>query len=111
MDWDNLSLLGHSNGGDMTMLFATLHPDIITKAISLDHRRMMIPRIMKPRLYTLRGSDYDADKGVILTTEEQEKFHIIVIQLNDINHSDMGDKGSEEQHQIMLNHICNFLNH
>ena len=65
LDWDKLILIGHSNGGDMTMLFATKYPHLINKAISMDHRRMIMPRTEKPRLYTLRGCDYDADAGVI----------------------------------------------
>ena len=75
LNWNNLSLIGHSNGGDMAMLLATKHPQIAKKVISLDHRRMIMPRCDTPRIYTLRGSDYDADKDVIPTIEEQEKHN------------------------------------
>lgn len=111
LDWNDLVMMGHSNGGDMTMLFATQYPNMLAKAISMDHRRMIMPRTNHPLIYTLRGSDYDADKGVIPTAEEQEKYHITVVQLNGINHSDMGNKGKAEQHKVMLDYIYDFLNH
>ncbi|WP_455668686.1 alpha/beta hydrolase [Phocaeicola sp.] len=110
LDWNNLIMIGHSNGGDMTMLFATQYPEMITKAISMDHRRMIMPKTEHPRIYTLRGSDYEADKGIIPTATEQKTYHITVIQLNGINHSDMDNKGKENQHKVILNHINNFLN-
>ena len=65
LQWEKLCVIGHSNGGDITMLTATNHPELIMKAISMDHRRMIIPRTQKPRIYTLRGCDYDADPGVL----------------------------------------------
>lgn len=74
LDWDKLILIGHSNGGDMTMLFATKYPHLINKAISMDHRRMIMPRTEKPRLYTLRGCDYDADAGVLPTNKNRNNF-------------------------------------
>lgn len=111
LDWNNVIMMGHSNGGDMTMLFATQYPDLISKAISLDHRRMIMPRTEQPCIYTLRGSDYDADEGVIPTPEEQARFHITVVRLKDINHSDMGNKGTEDQHRVMLDYIYDYLEH
>ena len=44
LQWEKLCVIGHSNGGDITMLTATNHPELIMKAISMDHRRMIIPQ-------------------------------------------------------------------
>lgn len=101
LDWNNLILIGHSNGGDMTMLFATQYPQLIKKAISMDHRRMIMPRTQNPRLFTLRGCDYDADAGVLPTEQEQKQFRIKVVKLEDITHSNMGERGTEEQHNFI----------
>ena len=109
LDWDKLILIGHSNGGDMTMLFATKYPHLINKAISMDHRRMIMPRTEKPRLYTLRGCDYDADAGVLPTKQEQEQFHMKVVKLDGITHSNMGENGTEEQHRLINQSISGFL--
>lgn len=110
LDWKSLALIGHSNGGDMTMLFAAEYPQLIGKAISLDHRRMIMPRIGKPRIYTLRGCDYEADNGVIPTVEEQQKWHTTVIKLDGIKHSDMDNKGTQDQHKAILTNLLKFLN-
>lgn len=109
LDWNSLILIGHSNGGDMTMLFATQYPESINKAISLDHRRMMMPRLHKPQLYTLRGCDYDADEGVLPTGQEQEKYHIKVVKLDGITHSNMGENGTEIQHDLINQYIYKFV--
>lgn len=109
LDWDNLTIMGHSNGGDMTMLFATRYPKLVKKAISLDHRRMLMPRMKNPQIYTLRGCDYEADPNVIPTQEEQMQNHITVIALDDIKHGDMDNKGRREQHETMLGYINRFL--
>ena len=109
LGWDKLILIGHSNGGDMTMLFATKYPHLINKAISMDHRRMIMPRTEKPRLYTLRGCDYDADAGVLPTKQEQEQFHMKVVKLDGITHSNMGENGTEEQHRLINQSIFGFL--
>ena len=101
--------MGHSNGGDMTMLFATKYPQLISKAISMDHRRMIMPRTLKPRLYTLRGCDYEADAGVLPTGQEQEQFRMKVVKLDGVTHSNMGENGTAEQHDLINQHICKFL--
>ena len=109
MKWNDLSIIGHSNGGDMAMLFAAKYPEIAHKVISLDHRRMIMPRCSTPEIYTLRGSDYEADEKVIPTFEEQQKYHITVIKLDGITHGDMDHKGTKEQHEQMLRHLYDFL--
>ena len=109
LNWNDFILIGHSNGGDMTMLFATRYPQLINKAISMDHRRMIMPRTRNPRLYTLRGCDYDADSGVLPTEKEQEQFRMKVVKLDGITHSNMGENGTEEQHNLINQYIYGFL--
>ena len=57
----------------------------------------------------MRGSDYGADENVIPTVEEQQKYHISDIQLNDIKHGDMDNKGKREQHDTILYYLYKFL--
>lgn len=109
LDWDHLIVMGHSNGGDMTMLFATRYPELISKAISLDHRRMIMPRLRNPQLYTLRGCDYEADAGVLPTKQEQEKFQMKVVKLEGVTHSDMGENGTKMQHKQINQCIYQFV--
>lgn len=107
LSWDNITVMGHSNGGDMAMLFATKHPMMAQKIISLDHRRMIMPRCSSPKVYTLRGSDYGADENVIPTVEEQQKYHISVIQLMILN---MGIWITKEKENNTIQYFTIYIN-
>lgn len=109
LDWKNVSLAGHSNGGDTSMLFARKHPEMIARAISLDNRRMPLPRTKTPKIRTLRGSDFPADDGVVPSDEEQRKLGIKVVFLEDIKHSEMDDKASKEQSETINGFLLEFL--
>ena len=108
--FNELILIGHSNGGDISMLFATEHPELVSTVISLDHRRMPIPRIHKPRILSIRASDYEADPGVLPTLEEQQKTGIQLLELGEFaKHNDMDDTGSQELKALILEAINTFL--
>ncbi|MDR2121002.1 MAG: alpha/beta hydrolase [Tannerella sp.] len=108
--WNDITLMGHSNGGDMAMLFAGNNAGLIKNVVSLDHRRVPVPRIAKPGILSLRGSDYPAEPGVIPAPEEQAEYGIKIVYLKDIRHADMDDKGTQEQSNEINNRIINFLN-
>ncbi|MBL0144396.1 MAG: alpha/beta hydrolase [Chitinophagaceae bacterium] len=72
LDYNHVTLIGYSNGGDMSMLFAQKYPNLLYKIISLDNRRFDFPRASTPKVYSLRSSDQVADEGVIPTLEEQK---------------------------------------
>lgn len=109
LPWNNIALIGHSNGGDMTMLFAVKYPSMIRKAISLDHRRMPVPRVPRPVVTTLRGCDYPSDAGVLPDKGEQRKYGIRIVRFSDIRHSDMDDKGTSEQHARICREVLRAL--
>ncbi len=109
LDAGNLLLVGHSHGGDTSMLFAQEHPDLVDIVISLDNRRMPFPRTKKPRLFSLRSSDQAADEGVIPSPEEQAKFGTKVVKLPATLHNDMWDGGTAEQKAEMIRYIAEFL--
>lgn len=109
LDFKHLILIGHSNGGDMTMLFAGKHPELADKVISLDNRRMAFPRIKQPKIYSLRSSDQVADAGVLPTKEEQKKYRITIINLKSTIHNDMGNHANEAQRKEINDYILSFL--
>jgi predicted dienelactone hydrolase len=110
LDYKNLILIGHSNGGDMSMLFGQEHPDLVDKIISLDNRRVAFPRTKQPKIYSLRSSDQVADEGVLPTSEEQKKYGVKIIQLKNTIHNNMDNSGNEEQKKEINNYILTFLN-
>jgi dienelactone hydrolase len=109
LDYKHLVLIGHSNGGDMSMLFAQKYPGLADKVISLDNRRMAFPRTKQPKLYSLRSSDQPADEGVLPTPEEQQRFGITVIKLPATIHNNMDDSGTPAQLKEINQYILQFL--
>jgi pimeloyl-ACP methyl ester carboxylesterase len=109
LDYRHTVLIGHSNGGDMSMLFAQLHPLLADKVISLDNRRMALPRTRQPHIYSIRSSDQPADEGVLPSAEEQRLYSIQIIPLRNTIHNDMGDNGTEAQRKEINRYIRIFL--
>lgn len=108
-DFKNLLLVGHSNGGDMTVLFAEKYPKLVKKIISLDNRRMPLPRAKKPQILSIRSSDQPADEGVLPADEEQKKFGIKIVKLENTIHNDMWDGATDEQKREINRIISDFL--
>jgi predicted dienelactone hydrolase len=109
VDPRHLLLLGHSNGGDMVMLFAKEYPGQAERLISLDNRRVPLPRARRPRQLSLRSSDQVADPGVLPTPAEQARFGTQLVQLPATLHNDMWDGATPTQQQEMNAAISRFL--
>ncbi|MFZ4456187.1 MAG: alpha/beta hydrolase family protein [Bacteroidales bacterium] len=110
LDFKHITLIGHSNGGDMTTLFPLKYPNIVAKIITLDNRRMALPRTRNPKICTLRSSDQPADEGVLPTDEEIKKFGIKIIKLPNTTHNEMDDNANNEQRKEIQNYLMKFLN-
>jgi predicted dienelactone hydrolase len=111
LDYRHLLLMGHSNGGDMVMLFAQQYPRLVERVISFDNRRMPLPRAHRPRVLSLRSSDQPADAGVLPTPAEQAKFKTTIVPLPATLHNDMWDGATTAQQQEMNTLISDFLAH
>ncbi|WP_324671350.1 serine aminopeptidase domain-containing protein [Hymenobacter sp. GOD-10R] len=109
LDEQHLLLVGHSNGGDMAMLFTHEHPQLVKKVISLDNRRMPLPRTRHPRILSIRSSDQVADEGVLPTAAEQKAFGIKIVKLPATIHNDVWDGATAAQKQEIGEAISNFL--
>lgn len=109
IDFDNVILIGHSNGGDMIMLYSKKYPETISRAISLDNRRVPLPRTSNPKIYSVRSNDYEADKGVLPTDEEKSEYGITV-DFTNINHGNMDDNATNAERITMIKLIEKYLN-
>lgn len=109
LNYRKLTLAGHSNGGDMSVLFTEKYPEKVWKLITLDQRRYAFPRISHPKIYSLRSSDQLADEGVLPTSDEQKKFGMTIIKLPNTIHNDMDDDGTAEQKKEIINYFLKFL--
>jgi predicted esterase len=110
LDFHHISLIGHSNGGDITALFPQKYPGIVDKIITLDNRRMALPRTKIPKVYSLRSSDQPADEGVLPTSEEQKLWEIKIIKLPNTIHNAMNDKADSRQREEINGYLISFLN-
>lgn len=105
-----ITLIGHSNGGDMTALFPQKYPGIVDKIITLDNRRMALPRTRHhPMVYSLRSSDQPADTGVLPTAEEQALYGMKIVALADMPHNSMCNQATAAQRQEINRHVLAFL--
>jgi len=109
LDYSHLTLMGHSNGADMSMLFATQYSELVDKVVALDNRRVPIPRLAKPRIYSLRSSDQPADKGVLPTPAEQKTYGMKIIKLPHTLHNNMGNNGSKAEKAEMVRYVLGFM--
>ena len=110
LDFKHITIIGHSNGADMTALFPQKYPNIVYKIITLDNRRMAFPKTKDVKVNSLRSSDQKADEGVLPTEEEQKKFGIKIIKLENTIHNDMDDHANNEQREEIRNYVMTFLN-
>jgi predicted esterase len=109
LDFNYITLIGHSNGGDMVALFPQKYPKIIDKIITLDNRRMALPKSHKIKVYSIRSSDQPADEGILPTISDRKKFGIKIIKLPNTIHNDMDDNANTEQRKEINDYILNFL--
>jgi len=91
--WQRVLLVGHSLGGDTSALFASEHPGRVSALITLDNRRISLPRSAETRVLSIRASDTEADPGVLPAGDELKKSGICLVTLADSRHSDMHDGG------------------
>ncbi|AZI56051.1 alpha/beta hydrolase [Epilithonimonas vandammei] len=108
LKYNELTLIGHSNGGDMTVLFAHKYPELVSKLISMDNRRMELPRTSSPQIFSLRSNDYSADENVLPSDEEAKKYNI-TIDFTDINHSNMDNDATEKERKYLTKKILEYL--
>lgn len=107
---NKIILIGHSNGGDIAMLFAREHPRLVEKLISLDSLRMPFPRNAISPILSLRANDTQADTGVLPNDKEAKQLGIVIIKLEKSKHIDLCDRGGVKTHKKINQFTFKFLN-
>lgn len=95
-DYNHLTMVGHSNGGDISMYFAKMHPDQVKKVVTLDNLRVPFMTDGKFKILSFRSKDpvFKADPGVVPDNETCEQSGITVVNTG-FQHTDMSDRGPE----------------
>src|SRR3954471_10689404 len=80
-DYDHLTLVGHSNGGDTAMYFAKQHPDVVSKVVTLDNLRVPFVLSEKLKILSFRSKDpnFQTDPGVLPTPAEAKAEGISIV--------------------------------
>ena len=108
-DWQHLLLVGHSLGGDSSAQFAADNPSRVASLISLDNRRVALPRSAGIHVLTIRASDTTADPGVLPNKKERGHYGTCVVHIQGSRHKDMQDAGSEQLKARIVSAIVTFL--
>ena len=108
-DFDNLILLGHSNGGDISAWLGRKQIDFVRGIITLDHRRVPLPRNKSIAVLSIRAGDFPADAGVLPSKVESEKFGTCLVKINNAKHNDLWDGGPEPLKEKVLELIQSYL--
>jgi hypothetical protein len=95
-DYDHLTLVGHSNGGDISMYYAKEFPDDVKKVVTLDNLRVPFMTDGKFKILSFRSHDtvFKPDPGVVPDDDVCEKAGITVVNTG-AQHTDMSDRGPE----------------
>jgi alpha/beta hydrolase fold len=109
-DYDHLTVVGHSMGGDITMYFAKQYPDKVRKVVTLDNLRVPFITDGRFKILSFRSKDpqFKTDPGVIPSADICEKAGITVVQTN-FQHNDMRDTGPDDAKSSIQSMLDNFL--
>ena len=109
-DYDHLTMVGHSNGGDVAMYFAKEHPQMVSKIITLDNLRVPFVLNKKMKILSFRSTDpqFKTDPGV-LPTPEQAKLDGIDIVKTPFQHTWLSDRGPDEAKEKIQATLDKFL--
>jgi alpha/beta hydrolase fold len=109
-DYDHLTVVGHSMGGDITMYFAKQYPDEVRKVVTLDNLRVPFMTDGKFKILSFRSKDpeFKTDPGVIPDPALCEKVGITVVQTG-FQHNDMRDTGPDSAKSSIQDMLDKFL--
>ena len=109
-DYRHLTMIGHSNGGDISMYFAKLHPDIVKKVVTLDNLRVPIITSGKFKILSFRSKDpvFKPDPGVIPDDDICAKAGIEVVRTG-FQHNELSDRGPDSVKASIQARVQSFL--
>ncbi len=109
-DYDRLTIVGHSMGGDISMYFAKTYPEHIKKVVTLDNLRVPFTTDGRFKILSFRSMDpeFKPDPGVIPGNEVCEEVGITVVNTG-FQHNDMRDTGPDQAKASIQEMLDKFL--
>jgi hypothetical protein len=109
-DYDHLTLVGHSNGGDIAMFCAKEHPELVSKVITLDNLRVPFVLDKHMKILSFRSSDpnFRTDPGVLPSAEQAAEDGIDIVKTK-FQHTWMSDRGPDSAKEKIQSTLDQFL--
>jgi hypothetical protein len=109
-DYDHLTLVGHSNGGDIAMFCAKEHPELVSKVITLDNLRVPFVLNKHMKILSFRSSDpnFKTDPGVLPAPQEANGDDIDIVKTQ-FQHTWMSDRGPDSAKEKIQSTLDQFL--
>ncbi len=106
-DYDHLTMVGHSNGGDISVYFAHEHPDLVTRIVTLDNLRVPLVSAGFAKILSFRSKDqqFKPDPGVVPSKSTDD----LDIVDTGAQHTDMSDRGPDTLKERIQADLDRFL--
>lgn len=110
VEYDHITLVGHSNGGDVSMYVAHQHPELVSKVITLDNLRVPFVLSDGMKILSFRSKDphFVTDPGVLPTPEEAKSRSIDIVHTG-AQHTEMSDRGPSSVKEKIQETLDRFL--
>lgn len=110
-DYDHLTLVGHSNGGDISMFFCQQHPELVRRVVTLDNLRVPFVTDGKAlKILSFRSHDpqFKTDPGVLPSDRRATEAGIDIVR-TEAQHTDMSDRGPDSVKVSIQDSLDKFL--
>jgi hypothetical protein len=109
-EYDHLTLVGHSNGGDVSMYVARQHPELVSKVITLDNLRVPFVLSDKMKILSFRSKDphFLTDPGVLPSAAQAKKDGIDIVNTGAL-HTQLSDRGPDSVKEKIQATLDKFL--
>ncbi len=109
-DYDHLTLVGHSNGGDVSMYVAKQHPELVSKVITLDNLRVPFVLSDRMKILSFRSKDphFKTDPGVLPSPDNAKSNGIDIVNTGAL-HTDLSDRGPDSVKEKIQATLDQFL--
>jgi hypothetical protein len=94
--YDHIALVGHSNGGDVSMYVARQHPELVSQVITLDNLRVPFVLGDKMKILSFRSKDpnFKTDPGVLPSAAQAKSNGIDIVNTGAL-HTELSDRGPD----------------
>src|SRR5579871_4523120 len=108
-DYSHITLVGHSNGVDVSMYVAKHHPELVSKVVTLDNLRVPFVLSNNLKILSFRSKDpnFRTDPGVLPPPGANDK-NIDIVNTGAL-HTQLSDRGPEALKERIQETLDKFL--